>query len=82
MAVMGVWKPLSGQIVLSFGQGKCTFDCRSRNFKTYGSGNHVSSSSYMLRISEKLITLNMTFILTFYTNLRNFPAGKYDISRF
>ena len=34
MAVVKVWKPLSGQIVNSFGQGKCTFDCQSRNFKT------------------------------------------------
>ena len=28
MAVMGVWKPQSGEIVLSFGQGTCTFDCQ------------------------------------------------------
>ena len=34
MAVVKVWKPLSGQIVNSFGQGKCTFDCQSGNFKT------------------------------------------------
>ena len=27
MAVVKVWKPLSGQIVNSFGQGKRTFDC-------------------------------------------------------
>ena len=40
MAVMGLWKPLSGQIVHSFGHGKCTFDCQSENFKNYGSGNH------------------------------------------
>ena len=24
---MGLWKPLSGQIVHSFGHRKCTFDC-------------------------------------------------------
>ena len=30
-----LWNPLlSGQIVNSFGQGKCTFDCQSGNFKT------------------------------------------------
>ena len=41
--------------------GKCTFGChdQSRNFKNYASGNHVSTSSCMLRI-EKLITCNMT----------------------
>ena len=50
----GNWNPLiSGQIVNSFGQGKCTFDCQSWNFK-----NHVSTSSSMLRI-EKLINFNL-----------------------
>ena len=30
----GIWNPLiSAQIVNSFGQGKCTFDCQSGNFK-------------------------------------------------
>ena len=30
----GIWNPLiSGQIVNSFGQGKCTFDCQSGNLK-------------------------------------------------
>ena len=67
MAVMGVWKPQSGEIVHSFGQGKCTFDCQSGNFKNYGSGNHVSTSSCILRI-EKLITFNMTCMWTFHTN--------------
>ena len=43
----------------SFGQGKCTFDCQSGKFKTYDSGNHVSTTSCMLR-TEKLITFNMT----------------------
>ena len=33
------WKPLiPGQIVNSFGQGKCTFDCQSGNFKNSSSG--------------------------------------------
>ena len=64
----GIWNPLiSGQIVNSFGQGKCTFDCQSRNFKNYSSGNHVSTSSCMLRI-EKLINFNMTCTWTFHTN--------------
>ena len=38
----GIWNSLivSGQIVNSFGQGKCTFDRQSGNFKTYSSGNH------------------------------------------
>ena len=54
----------TGQIVNSFGHGKCTFDCHPGNFKNYGSGNHVSTSSCMLRI-EKLITYNTTW--TFYT---------------
>ena len=67
MAVMGVWKPLSGQIVRSFGQRKCTFDYQSGNFKKYCSGNHVSTSSGMLRI-EILITFNMTCLWTFDTN--------------
>ena len=67
MAVMGVWKPQSGEIVHSFGQGKCTFDCQSENFKNYGPGNRVSTSSCILRI-EKLITFNMTCIWTFHTN--------------
>ena len=45
----GIWNPLiSGQIVNSFGQ--CTFDCQSRNSKNFASGNHVSTSSCMLRI--------------------------------
>ena len=36
----GIWKPLIfTQIVISFGQGKCTY---------YASGNHVSTSSCML----------------------------------
>ena len=34
-----IWNPLiSGQIVNSFGQGKCTFDCQSGNFKNSSSG--------------------------------------------
>ena len=61
----GVWKPLSGQIVNSFGQGKCTFDCHPWKFKYYASGNHVSTSSCMLRI-EKVSTFNMT--CKFHTN--------------
>ena len=45
----GIWNPLiSAQIVNSFGQGKCTFDCQSGNLKNYASGNHVSTSSCML----------------------------------
>ena len=64
----GIWNPLiSGQIVNSFGQGKCTFDCQSANLKNYASGNHVSTSSCMLRI-EKLINFNMTCMWTFHTN--------------
>ena len=47
----GIWNPsISQQIVNSLGQGKCTFDCQSGNFKKYASGNHVSTSSCMLRI--------------------------------
>ena len=35
----GIWKPLiPEQIVNLFGQGKCTFDCQSGNFKNYSSG--------------------------------------------
>ena len=46
MAVMGVWKPLSGKIVHSFGQGKCTFDYQSGNFKTdYGSQATMSKQA-------------------------------------
>ena len=64
----GIWNPLiSGQIVNSFGQGKCTFDCQSANLKNYASGNHVSTSSCMLRI-EILITFNVTCMWTFHTN--------------
>ena len=64
----GIWNPLiSGQIVNSFGQGKCTFDCQSGNLKIYASGNHVSTSSCMLRL-EKLITFNITCMWTFLTN--------------
>ena len=45
----GIWNPLiSGQIVISFGQGKCTFDCQTGNIKNSSSGNHVSTSSCML----------------------------------
>ena len=56
----GIWNPLlSGQIVNSIGQGKCTFDCQPGNFQNYNSDNHISTSSCMLRI-EKLITFNMT----------------------
>ena len=57
----GIKNPLiSGQIVNSFGQGKCTFDCQAGNFKNYSSGNHASKSSCMLRI-EKLIDFNGSF---------------------
>ena len=64
----GIWNPLiSGQIVNSFGQGKCTFDCQSRNLKNYASGAHVSTSPCMLRI-EILITVNISCIWTFHTN--------------
>ena len=31
----GVWKLLSGQIVNSFGHGRCTFDYQSGNVKNY-----------------------------------------------
>ena len=50
--------------------GKCTFGCHDqfRNFKTYASGNHVSTSSCMLRI-EKLTTFNMTCTWTFHNSL-------------
>ena len=64
----GIWKPLiSTQIVNSFGQGKCTFDCQSGNLKNYASGNHVSTNLCMLRI-EILITFNITCMWTFHTN--------------
>ena len=64
----GIWNPLiSGQIVNSFGQGKCTFDCQSRNLKNYASGAHVSTSPCMLRI-EILITVNISCMWTFHTN--------------
>ena len=63
-----IWNPLiSGQIVNLFGPGKCAFDCQSKNLKNYASGNHVSTSSCMLRI-EKLITFNITCMWTFLTN--------------
>ena len=42
MAEMGVWKPLSRQVVPSSGQGNWTFDCQSGNFENYGSGNHAA----------------------------------------
>ena len=58
---------ISGQIVNSFGHGKCTFDCQSGNLKNYASSNHVSTSSFMLRI-EILITFNVTCMWTFHTN--------------
>ena len=35
----------TGQIVNSYCHGKCTFDCHPGNFKKYGSGNHVSTTS-------------------------------------
>ena len=64
----GTWNPLiSGQIVNSFGLGKCTFDRQSSNLRNYASGNHVSTSSCMLRI-EILITFNVTCMWTFHTN--------------
>ena len=45
------WKPLiPGQIVNSFGQGKCTFDCQSGNSKTLPLAAHVSTRSCMLRM--------------------------------
>ena len=49
---------------------KCTFGChdQSGNFKNYTFGNHVSTSSCMLRI-EKLTTLNMTCTWTFHNSL-------------
>ena len=63
-----LWNPLiSGQIVNSFGQGKWTFDCQSRNLKNYASGAHVSTSPCMLR-TEILITVNISCIWTFHTN--------------
>ena len=58
---------ISGQLVSAFGQGKCTFDYQSGNLKNYASGNHVSTSSCMLRI-EILITFNITCMWTFHTN--------------
>ena len=58
---------ISGQLVSAFGQGKCTFDYQSGNLKNYASGNHVSTSSCMLRI-EILITFNVTCMWTFHTN--------------
>ena len=66
--ITGIWNPLiSAQIVNSFGQGKCTFDCQSGNLKNYASGNHVSTSLCMLRI-EIVITFNITCMWTFHTN--------------
>ena len=69
----GIWKPLSGQIVSSSihlvreSVHKCTFDRQPGNFQNYASGNHVSTSAYMLKI-EKLIIFNMTCIWTLHTN--------------
>ena len=64
----GIWNPLiSAQIINSFGQRNCTFDCQSGNLKNYASGNHLSTSSCMLRI-EILITFNITCMWTFHTN--------------
>ena len=71
----GIWKPLSGQIVSSSihfnvvreSVHECTFDRQPGNFQNYASGNHVSTSAYMLKI-EKLITFNMTSIWTLHTN--------------
>ena len=42
MAVMGVWKPLSRQVLPSSGQGNWTFDCQSGNFENYGFGYHAA----------------------------------------
>ena len=64
----GTWNLLiSGQIVNSFGPGMCTFDRQSSNLRNYASGDHVSTSSCMLRI-EILITFNVTCMWTFHTN--------------
>ena len=57
----GIWKPLSGQIVSSSihfnvvreSVHECTFDRQPGNFQNYASGNHISTSAYMLKI-EKL----------------------------
>ena len=58
-----IWNPLiPGQIVNSFGQGKCTFDCQPGNFKKI-----VSTRSCMLRI-EKLINFHITCMWTFHTH--------------
>ena len=56
----------SGQIVNSFGQ--CTFDCQSGNLKNYTSGNHVSTSSCLLRTEILKYTINITGMWTFHTN--------------
>ena len=43
----GIWNPLiSAQIVNSFGQGKCTFDCQSGNLKNYAS-DHLQHYLYV-----------------------------------
>ena len=65
---------ISGQIVNSFGRGKCTFDRKSGNFKNYSSGN-VSTSSCMLRIELDLINFNMTCTWTFHTNSETLAYG-------
>ena len=43
------------------------FDCQSGNLYNYASGNHVLTSSCMLR-TEILITVNITCMWTFHTN--------------
>ena len=50
---MGVWKPLSRQVVPSSGQGNWTFDCQSENFESYGSGNHAACVGRLEEVSAR-----------------------------
>ena len=78
----GSWSPLvSGQIVNSFAQGKCTFDCQSGNLKNYASGNHVWTSSCMLWI-ELLITFNITCMCTFPIQIHSCMSICFSINNF
>ena len=65
----GSWNPLiSAQIVNSFGQGKCTFDCQSGNLKKLPLATIYQQAHACWSRIERLITFNIAFMWTFYTN--------------
>ena len=79
----GIWNPLiSGQIVNSFGQGKCTFDCQSGNLKNYASGKHVSTSSCMLRIEILITYVDISYKFTLAWVIVSHACTQISISTF